>query len=234
MAYSSASDVPFDSDDFGPDSATSVGSPDLQSNIQLFLKRGIDVGIALVALILLLPLFIVLCLIIKADGGSAFFLHRRIGYQGRAFNCLKFRTMKENGQEILNHLLATDPVAAAEWRETQKLRNDPRVTRIGRVLRATSLDELPQLINVLRNQMSLVGPRPIVADEIKRYDRAIVYYYAVPPGITGLWQVSGRSETSYERRVELDVHYVRQWSLFRDIAILFMTIPAVLLRRGAH
>jgi Undecaprenyl-phosphate galactose phosphotransferase WbaP len=206
----------------------------LPSRISLFLKRCLDCILALLALIFLFPLFIVLCLIIKSDGGSAFFLHTRVGYRGRLFKCIKFRTMKENNREILNNYLATNPAAAAEWRETQKLRNDPRVTRIGKFLRATSLDELPQLFNVLRNQMSLVGPRPIVMDEIKRYDGNIAYYIAVAPGITGLWQVSGRSNTSYERRVELDVYYVQTWSLLRDISILFMTIPAVILRKGAH
>jgi Undecaprenyl-phosphate galactose phosphotransferase WbaP len=211
-----------------------IGTSSFASRISLILKRCFDFTFALLALILLFPLLIVLCVIIKSDGGSIFFLHTRVGYRGRLFNCIKFRTMKENNREILNHYLATDPAAAAEWRESQKLRNDPRVTRIGRFLRATSLDELPQLFNVLRNQMSLVGPRPIVIDEVKRYDRNIAYYIAVFPGITGLWQVSGRSNTSYERRVELDVYYVQTWSLLRDISILFMTIPAVILRKGAH
>jgi undecaprenyl-phosphate galactose phosphotransferase len=133
----------------------------------------------------------------------------------------------------LQQLLATDPAAAAEWAATQKLTADPRVTGIGTVLRRTSLDELPQLLNVLRGQMSLVGPRPIVAAEVSRYGDNIASYYAVRPGVTGLWQVSGRSETSYARRVQLDTTYVRNWSFWQDLAILLRTIPAVLARRGA-
>ncbi len=132
----------------------------------------------------------------------------------------------------LQHLLRSDPCAAAEWAADQKLANDPRITRIGRFLRQSSLDELPQLFNVLSRQMSLVGPRPIVAAEVPRYGRNIEYYYETKPGITGLWQVSGRNDTGYARRVRLDVWYVRNWSLSHDVAILCKTVPAVFLRRG--
>jgi UDP-galactose-lipid carrier transferase len=135
---------------------------------------------------------------------------------------------------VLEKLLFNDPVAAAEWAATQKLRNDPRITSVGRFLRLSSLDELPQLFNVLRGEMSLVGPRPIVQAEVARYGDEIEYYYETKPGLTGLWQVSGRSDTSYERRVRLDVWYVRNWTLWHDIAILLKTIPAVFLQRGAH
>src|SRR6202012_5719788 len=132
------------------------------------------------------------------------FAHRRLGLDGRHFNCLKFRTMATNAEQVLEQVLAADPERAAEWRATQKLRNDPRITWIGRLLRSTSLDELPQLLNVLRLEMSLVGPRPIVRSEVPRYAADITYYYETRPGLTGLWQVSGRSDTSYERRVQLD------------------------------
>jgi undecaprenyl-phosphate galactose phosphotransferase len=131
-------------------------------------------------------------------------------------------------------VLDSDPRAAAAWAADQKLPNDPRITKIGRFLRRSSLDELPQLFNVLRGEMSLVGPRPIVAAEVARYESDIEYYYEAKPGITGLWQVSGRNDTGYARRVKLDVWYVRNWTLWHDIAILLKTIPAVFLRRGAH
>jgi len=142
--------------------------------------------------------------------------------------------MVVNADRVLAQLLERDPRARAEWAATHKLTNDPRVTPIGRILRATSVDELPQLINVIRFEMSLVGPRPIERREIFRYADDIAYYYEVKPGITGLWQVSGRSNTSYERRVELDCWYVRNWTMWHDIAILVKTVPTVLIRRGAR
>jgi lipopolysaccharide/colanic/teichoic acid biosynthesis glycosyltransferase len=134
---------------------------------------------------------------------------------------------------VLQRLLSADPAAAAEWAATQKLRNDPRITPIGHILRKTSLDELPQLINVLRGEMSLVGPRPIVDNEVPRYGDHISYYMEARPGMTGLWQVSGRSETTYEERVRLDIRYVREWSIWQDIAILLKTVLVVIQRRGA-
>jgi lipopolysaccharide/colanic/teichoic acid biosynthesis glycosyltransferase len=162
------------------------------------------------------------------------FAHRRVGAGGRPFYCLKFRTMVVDADRALDEALARDPALAAEWAASRKLTNDPRVTRIGRILRKTSLDELPQLINVLRLEMSLVGPRPIVEDEIPLYGEAIAQYYATRPGLTGLWQVSGRSNTSYAKRVQLDVWYVNNWTIWNDIAVLFKTIPVVLGRQGAH
>jgi len=150
------------------------------------------------------------------------------------FDCIKFRSMVLDADRVLRHHIAINPEAGAEWAATQKLRNDPRVTKVGNFLRRSSLDELPQLFNVLRGEMSMVGPRPIVQAEVSRYGDDIEYYYAAKPGITGLWQVSGRSDMSYARRVKLDVWYVRNWTLWHDIAILFKTIPAVFLQRGAH
>jgi Undecaprenyl-phosphate galactose phosphotransferase WbaP len=196
-------------------------------------KTAVDFIVACAMTVVLLPVLLIIAALIKLDGGPALFSHRRIGHGGHRFNCLKFRTMVTNSDAVLRRHLAENPAAAAEWAETRKLRNDPRITAIGRILRKTSLDELPQLFNVLRLDMSLVGPRPIVGEEICRYGDDIGYYYETRPGITGLWQVSGRSDTSYTRRVELDRWYVKNWTLAQDFAILMQTIPAVLLRRGA-
>ena len=198
-----------------------------------FAKMMFDQIMAAMLLLLLSPLFLVIASLVRADGGPAFFSHKRIGANGHTFRCLKFRTMVTDADHVLRQVLQSDAEALAEWTETQKLRNDPRVTRIGSFLRKASLDELPQLINVLRGEMSLVGPRPIVDAETVRYGRDIVYYYETRPGMTGLWQVSGRSDTSYERRVQLDLWYVKNWTLWHDITILLKTIPVVFGKRGA-
>ena len=198
------------------------------------LKAAMDVAIALVMIVGLSPLLAAIAFVCCLDGGPALFRHRRVGANGRHFNCLKFRTMVLDSERILQETLAQDPAMAAEWAANQKLVNDPRVTRIGNFLRKSSLDELPQLFNVLCLQMSLVGPRPIVDSEVAFYGRDIAHYYATRPGITGLWQVSGRSGTSYARRVQLDVWYVTNWTIWTDLALLLKTIPAVLSSRGAH
>jgi Undecaprenyl-phosphate galactose phosphotransferase WbaP len=179
-------------------------------------------------------LFVILAIASRMDGGPVLFAHRRVGAGGRPFYCLKFRTMVVNADRVLADFIAKDPDLAAEWEACRKLVNDPRVTRVGRILRKTSLDELPQLINVLRGEMSLVGPRPIVESEVPLYGEAIAHYYATRPGLTGLWQVSGRSNTSYTRRVQLDVWYVNNWTIWNDIAVILKTIPVVLRRQGAH
>jgi Undecaprenyl-phosphate galactose phosphotransferase WbaP len=198
-------------------------------------KRALDMIGAGIGLVLLSPFFLIVALMVRADGGPAFFAHQRVGRGGKLFGCLKFRSMVIDSQARLETLLANDPAARAEWEATRKLKNDPRITRIGRFLRSTSLDELPQLINVLRGEMSLVGPRPVQEAEIDRYYGAsAAHYMAVRPGITGLWQVSGRSETSYESRVALDVAYVSRPSMIADLTILLRTPVAVLSRRGAH
>jgi exopolysaccharide production protein ExoY len=192
-------------------------------------KRCLDVIIASFALLVFAPAFITLALLIKgADKGSVFYGHRRIGRHGERFTCYKFRTMAVDAEERLAQILLTDPAAAAEWRETQKLRNDPRVTKIGAFLRRTSLDELPQFWNVFRGEMSIVGPRPITRAELNRYGRDRRYYLLVKPGITGLWQVSGRSSTSYETRVRFDRQYLEEWSWLGELWILLMTVPAIL------
>ena len=198
-------------------------------------KRALDIIGAGVGLVLLAPFFLIVALMVRADGGPAFFAHQRVGRGGTLFGCLKFRSMVIDSQARLEALLASDPAERAEWEATRKLKNDPRITSIGRFLRSTSLDELPQLINVLRGEMSLVGPRPVQEAEIIRYYGAsAAHYMTVRPGITGLWQVSGRSETSYESRVALDVAYVSRPSMIADLTILLRTPVAVLSRRGAH
>ena len=196
-------------------------------------KAAFDFVGALSLCLVLAPLLVAIAILVRLDGGPALFRHDRVGYRGRTFSCLKFRTMAVSGDAMLAELLARDADAQQEWTETHKLCRDPRVTRIGRLLRATSLDELPQLMNVLRGEMSLVGPRPVTTVELSRYGADVAYYLAAMPGLTGLWQVSGRSETSYEQRVQLDVAYVRTWTFWNDVAILFRTLPAVLLKRGA-
>lgn len=198
-------------------------------------KRLIDSILAGLAVVALLPLFSLLFLAIKLGSpGPVLFGHERVGLRGKKFRCWKLRTMVTNGDAVLQAHLAANPDAAHEWNETRKLTNDPRVTPLGLILRKYSVDELPQLINVLRGEMSFVGPRPVVDDELERYGPHAQAYLSARPGITGLWQTSGRSDTSYENRVALDDRYVRDWSFAEDIRILFRTIPVVLGARGSY
>ncbi len=197
--------------------------------------RVLDIACSLAALVFFAPFLIVLVLLVwLGDGASPIFAQRRIGRGGRMFRCFKLRTMVPDAEARLEKLLARDPAAREEWARDQKLRRDPRITPIGRFLRTSSFDELPQLYNVLRGDMSIVGPRPIVDAEKVRYGRYIRDYCSVPPGITGLWQISGRNDVSYRRRVALDVTYARAKSLPLDLKIIVATIPAVLLRRGSY
>lgn len=198
-------------------------------------KRSFDILVALAALVVLSPIFVLIMALVKySDGGSVFYGHRRIGYNGSTFRCLKFRTMAENGDALLHAYLEQNPAAYEEWRTTRKLQDDPRVTIVGTVLRKLSLDELPQLINILRGEMSLVGPRPVVEDELELYEASAVYYLQSRPGLTGLWQVSGRNDVSYASRIAFDTHYVKNWSFTRDVVIVARTIPAVCLSRGSY
>lgn len=198
------------------------------------LKRVFDLLLSLLLLVLgSLPLLYIAWRI-RGDGGPAIFAHKRVGRSGQPFSCFKFRTMRTDAERQLREILEADPAARAEWEQEFKLRNDPRVTSIGRLLRRTSLDELPQLFNVLRGEMSLVGPRPIVQAELERYGDDVDYFLMVRPGMTGLWQVSGRNDTAYDTRVYLDTWYVKNWSLWYDIAILFKTIRVVFKREGAY
>jgi len=194
-----------------------------------------NVSLAALALLFFLPLMILVALAIWCqDRGPVFFAHRRIGRDGRKFPCLKFRSMAIDAEERLQEVLAADPQARAEWERDHKLRNDPRVTKLGAFLRKSSLDELPQLINVIRGEMDLVGPRPIVDGEVCKYGTRFKHYCAVNPGITGLWQVSGRNDASYRSRVAMDCVYARSKSLPLDLWIMLATIPAVLLRKGSY
>jgi Undecaprenyl-phosphate galactose phosphotransferase WbaP len=197
-------------------------------------KRMIDIVGALAMLFALMPVMLALALLVRADGGPVLFRQRRIGAGGKPFMCLKYRTMRTDAEAQLKALLARDPEARASWDSDFKLRVDPRITRFGGMLRQTSLDELPQLFNVLKGDMSLVGPRPIVAAEVPRYGGAIREYLNCRPGVTGLWQVSGRNDVDYPTRVKLDQTYVRNWSVFADIAILFRTVRVVLRGSGAY
>ena len=197
-------------------------------------KRLFDLLVAMVLLCLLSPLLAWLTLQIRRDGGPAVFAHTRVGLNGRSFRCLKFRSMVVDADQRLAELLADAPAMQAEWARDRKLRNDPRLNHVGDFLRRTSLDELPQLLNVIKGEMSLVGPRPVVSDELEKYGDDTDYYLMVRPGITGLWQVSGRNDVGYEKRVYLDTWYVKNWSLWYDIAILFKTVRVVLRREGAY
>ncbi|WGE87511.1 undecaprenyl-phosphate galactose phosphotransferase WbaP [Actinobacillus equuli subsp. haemolyticus] len=198
------------------------------------LKRVMDIVGAILLIIFTSPILIWLYFTIKRDGGNAIYGHLRIGQNGKPFKCLKFRSMVLNSEQVLNELLACDEIAKAEWEKDFKLKNDPRVTKIGAFIRQTSLDELPQLFNVLIGQMSLVGPRPVVTDELVYYKENLDYYLMAKPGMTGLWQVSGRNDVDYDTRVYFDSWYVKNWSLWNDIAILFKTITAVRKRAGAY
>lgn len=194
-----------------------------------------DIVIASVALVFVFPLLLVVGILIRLqDGGRAVYAQKRYGRNGRTFMCFKLRSMVANADERLQEILATDPAARAEWEQTQKFVNDPRITPLGHFIRKTSIDELPQLLNILRGEMSLVGPRPIVENEIAKYGESYRDYCAVRPGLTGLWQVEGRSNTSYEERVQLDVKYTRTRTFIGDIMIMLRTVPAVLMSRGAR
>ena len=197
-------------------------------------KRVLDVVGAVVLALVFSPLILaIICLMRKGDG-SVIYRHRRIGRGGQMFSCLKFRTMIPNADQVLRELLDKDPMLRAEWIRDHKLRNDPRVTHLGRFLRRTSLDELPQLLNVLRGEMSLVGPRPVVREELLRYGRSVGTYLSTQPGITGLWQVTGRNNTDYRRRVVMDTYYVRNQNLLLDLYILAKTTGVVLGGKGAY
>ena len=198
------------------------------------MSRVLDVTISSVLIVFLLPVFgLVALMVLACDPGPVVFAHGRVGQDGRLFPCYKFRSMYVGAEERLARILAERPDLRREWEDSHKLRNDPRVIPIGRFLRLSSLDELPQLFNVLRGEMSLVGPRPIVAAEVARYGRFINEYYSLKPGLTGLWQVSGRSSTTYRRRVASDVLYARRKCLLLDLKILVFTVPAVIAGRGS-
>jgi Undecaprenyl-phosphate galactose phosphotransferase WbaP len=196
-------------------------------------KRVLDIVGVLTLAVLLSPLLVIVGVVLARDRGPIIYRHMRTGRHGRTFGCLKFRTMVPNAEQVLRDLLHQDPQLRMEWLRDRKLRNDPRVTSIGRFLRRTSLDELPQLWNVLKGEMSLVGPRPVVHEEWAHYGPRLHHYLAAKPGVTGLWQVMGRSDCCYRRRVALDSYYVRKRSFFLDVFILLQTVKVVLRGRGA-
>ncbi len=199
------------------------------------LKRSFDVSSVLCVALFIFPLMLAsIAILLVLQGRPIFIRHQRIGKSGKPFLCLKFRTMVIDADAVLRRHLAESPSAVDEWQKTFKLKNDPRVTWLGRFLRKSSLDEIPQLWNILRGEMSLVGPRPIVEAERSRYGTHIEHYCMVRPGLTGLWQVKGRSDTDYATRVQLDVEYVGSISLLRDLKIVAMTIPAVLMSKGSY
>jgi Undecaprenyl-phosphate galactose phosphotransferase WbaP len=199
------------------------------------LKRAFDLSLAAIIAIAVLPLIALIAILVRLGSpGPVFYGQERIGRYGRRFKLWKFRTMLPNADAVLARYLDEHPDIAAEWAANRKIRCDPRVTWVGRWLRSTSLDELPQVWNVLVGEMSLVGPRPIEAHEIDKYAEYYEHYVQVLPGITGLWQVSGRSNTTYEERVALDVYYVQNWSLWFDVYILACTAKVVLLCEGAY
>jgi exopolysaccharide production protein ExoY len=196
--------------------------------------RSFDIAIALLAFLFFLPPLLIVAAILAAQGGPIIFAHRRVGKSGQSFYCYKFRSMVVDAEERLARLLRDDQQAREEWLRDHKLRNDPRVTAFGRFLRRSSIDELPQLLNVLRGDMSIVGPRPIVDAEVSRYGRRIVSYYRVRPGITGIWQVSGRNDVEYRTRVAMDCLYAKSARPSLYIWLVVATIPAVLSRRGSY
>jgi exopolysaccharide production protein ExoY len=189
----------------------------------------LDAIVALIALVALAPFLILVAVAVKLSmGGPVLYRHRRVGFNGIPFDCLKFRTMVAHSDLTFRKYLESNPAAADEWRQKRKLEKDPRVTRLGHFLRKMSIDELPQFINVLRGEMSLVGPRPVVSQELELYGASLGDYFRARPGVTGLWQISGRSTLSFDQRVALDSAYVRHWTLAKDVAILIRTVPAVL------
>jgi exopolysaccharide production protein ExoY len=198
-------------------------------------KRIFDVFVALLVILLTLPLFIIVAVLVKiTDPGPVIYKHTRIGLWGRSFACFKFRTMVVDSDQVLEALLDDDSSARAEWKQCQKLINDPRVTPVGRLLRESSLDELPQLINVLRGKMSFVGPRPIVLSDMSHYGDRLGSYVSARPGLMGVWQISGRSDCGYDKRVELDANYVSNWRFSTDLSILVRTVSAVIDRKRSY
>ncbi|WP_395678240.1 sugar transferase [Inquilinus sp.] len=197
-------------------------------------KRLTDIVLSVALLVLFAPLFLACAVMIRRSGRGIFYSDKRVGRDGRIFYCHKFRTMVPNANKLLADLLQKDPALRREWEAGFKLKKDPRVTAIGRFLRKTSLDELPQLFNVLKGEMSLVGPRPMFEEEQERWGAAIRYYHSVRPGMTGAWQIYGRSDTDYETRIRLNVDYVRRWSYWRDIALLVLTPRVFFVRSGAY
>lgn len=217
-----------------PPSAGQLG-PGLRDPAALLIKRILDITVALLLLLPAIPFAVLIALAIVLDSpGPVFFAHTRIGKANRTFRLWKFRTMVRDADTVLEQYLRAKPDLQSEWLKTHKLKMDPRVTRVGRLLRRSSLDELPQLISVLRGEMSMVGPRPIVAEEVPKYGPVFELYVQVRPGLTGLWQCSGRTDTSYRARTALDLKYLLERTLWLDLKLLLKTIRVVVLGHGAY
>lgn len=197
-----------------------------------FGKRILDVVLVLMSLPLVLPVVLVIALLVRRDGGPVFFGHTRVGTNGKLFKCWKVRSMVPNAEEKLQALLKSDPAVRAIWEKDFKLDDDPRVTKLGKFLRKSSLDELPQLFNVLMGEMSLIGPRPVTKKEIERYGASAKVILTLRPGVSGMWQVSGRNDLDYDSRIELDLYYAENLSLAKDIKIILMTLKSVLVGTG--
>ena len=203
--------------------------------MQDFIKYCLDFILAIILFVLLFPINLIIILILKIfTKGSVFFKHKRIGENGKEFILYKFRTMKESRDKILNEYFIKYPEAKLEWKNNHKLRNDPRITKVGYFLRDFSLDEIPQILNIIKGDMSFVGPRPIVSKEIEKYGIHFNNYKRCKPGLTGLWQVSGRNNTTYKERIDFDMYYINHKSFLLDMKILLKTIPVVLSRKGAY
>jgi Undecaprenyl-phosphate galactose phosphotransferase WbaP len=201
----------------------------------LGIKRLMDLGFVIIGGFILLPLFLLISFLIKMTSpGPVLYGHTRLGQDGKPFTAYKFRSMVKNSNDVLDNLLKSDPDLRDEWIKNHKLKNDPRITKIGKFLRRTSFDEFPQLINILKGEMSLVGPRPIVNDEVEKYGEDFNRIFSVKPGLTGLWQVSGRSDTDYTERIAFDTYYLQSWSVWLDIWILYRTFGVVLKGKGAY
>jgi Undecaprenyl-phosphate galactose phosphotransferase WbaP len=212
-----------------------VTSHKLKMFWNLAIKRLMDLSIVIIGGMIILPFLLLIALLVKLSSpGPVLYGHRRLGRNHRYFDAYKFRSMVNNSGDVLQKLLNQSPELREEWEANHKLKNDPRITSIGKFLRRTSFDEFPQLINILKGEMSLVGPRPVVEAEIVKYDRNFDYIFSVKPGLTGLWQVSGRSDTDYTERVALDTYYLQSWSVWLDLWVLLKTIGVVLRGKGAY
>jgi len=207
----------------------------LKLNYNIAIKRFIDILFVLVGGIIILPFLLIIALIIKiTSSGPVLYKHERLGKNGKPFNTYKFRTMKKDAEEQLKKILESDSAIREEWEKNHKLKNDPRITAAGKILRRTSLDEFPQLINILKGEMSLVGPRPIVYDEIEKYGDDFDRIFSIKPGLTGLWQVSGRSDTNYQERISYDTYYLQSWSAWLDFWIILKTFGSIIMGKGAY
>ena len=212
---------------------TKIGIADMEIKGKIYrgFKRIVDIILGCIGLVLLSPVFLILAICIKIDSkGPVIFAHKRIGKNGKEFNMYKFRSMYENAEEMIENF---NEEQKREWQENFKLENDPRITKVGKFLRKTSLDELPQIVNIIKGDLSIIGPRPIVDEELEKYGENKEKFLSITPGLTGYWQANGRSNTTYEERMQMELYYIDNQSLWLDIKIFFKTIVSVLKKEGA-